>query len=142
MGNVFNNLQPMSKKFPTKKRLEFINYAWVAAIGFVVDLGILILATDHLKIPYLISASLGFSIGLLTNFYLSEKFVFGQSSISSMRVRFFWFGAIGASGLALLELFMWLQVECLAISYIHAKIIATVFVYLWNYSARSRLYRK
>lgn len=120
---------------------QFLGYSLVAALGLGVDFGVLYLATEFLELSYLISAFLGFLAGLTLNFYLSEKFVFGGSVVSSRYKRFVIFGFIGAVGLVFLEIGMWLQVEHFGVGYLQAKITASVFVYLWNFYARKRLYR-
>jgi putative flippase GtrA len=56
-------------------------------------------------------------------------------------MNFVLFGIIGLVGLGLLKcVLMWLQVDKIGVNYIIAKVSATVFVYIWNYAARAKLY--
>jgi putative flippase GtrA len=126
----------------SKTLRQLVNYFWVAGIGFVVDFGTLYVSTEYLKLPYLISAMLGFVLGLICNFFLSERFVFENALIKSSYLRFALFGLIGLIGLGILEFLMWAQVEFLKVQYLVAKLLATAIVYAWNFVARKWMYRK
>jgi putative flippase GtrA len=68
-------------------------------------------------------------------------FVFGESKIKSKSTEFIAFAVIGVIGLGLLNLLMWLFTDNLGINYIVSKLIATIFVYAWNFFARRSLYK-
>jgi len=110
-------------------------------IGYVFDFGILILLTSVFNLHYLIGASAGFIIGLIVVYILSNKFVFGESKIKSAKIQFALFAIIGVVGLLLLNALMWLFTDILGVMYIVSKVIATVFVYAWNFLARRSLYK-
>ena len=120
---------------------QLFSYAWVAGVGFIVDFGTLYLFTEYFKTPYLLSAFLGFVLGLICNFVLSEKYVFEGSRVQSPWARFSLFGLIGLVGLGILELCMWALVDLFKTQYLIAKIAATVVVYLWNFFARRLMYK-
>lgn len=120
--------------------IQFMRYFWVALIGLGVDFGTLIVATEWLLLPYIYSAALGFTLGLVVNFVLSERFVFKSPSIPNPIVRFALYAFIGLIGMALLLVLMWSLVELLAISYVVAKVISTIIVYMWNFLARRGMY--
>lgn len=124
------------------KRLlvQTLQYFWVALLGLFVDFGTLVLLTEVFDVNYLVSTVCGFLAGLIVNFVLSERFVFRDPKLRSGWIRFALFGAIGAAGLALLTLLMWLQVDVLGWNYVLAKVLATVFVYAWNFVARRTMY--
>jgi putative flippase GtrA len=121
---------------------EIFGYSWVAALGLGVDIATLFVATEYFNSPYLFSAFLGFLTGLGVSFYLSEKFVFFGSMISNRPTRFMLFGIIGVVGLFILQVGMWIQVEFFDFDYLQAKVVCTVLVFLWNFSARRALYKK
>lgn len=125
-----------------KSLIQLVNYFWVAGIGFLVDFGTLFIFTEYLRFPYLLSALIGFLAGLVCNFFLSEKFVFGKSQVNSPYLRFTIFGLIGLIGLGILELLMWIQVYYFHVQYLLSKIFATVAVYAWNFFARKLMYQK
>ena len=119
---------------------QFVRYFAVALIGYVFDFGLLILLHDILHIHYLLAAAVGFIVGLTVVYILSSRFVFGQSKLSSKSKEFTLFAIIGLIGLGILAGLMWLLVDVMDSNYIVAKVIATIFVYIWNFLARRSLY--
>ena len=120
--------------------LQFVKYFGVALIGYVADFGSLILLTELFNVHYLVAASVGFIMGLIVIYILSNRFVFGKSKIEKKYVEFIIFAGIGLVGLGLLNILMWVFTEGLGVYYIMSKIIATVFVYMWNFFARRAIY--
>lgn len=121
---------------------QFVKYFGVALIGYIADFGSLILLTELLNIHYLIAASVGFTMGLIVIYILSNRFVFGKSKIKTKYIEFIIFAGIGLIGLGLLNLLMWIFTERFGAYYIISKIIATVFVYMWNFFARRAIYHE
>ncbi|MFZ3009922.1 MAG: GtrA family protein [Candidatus Microsaccharimonas sp.] len=119
---------------------QFLRYFGVALIGYVVDFGMLTIFVEVFNVHYLVSASIGFILGLIVTYLLSSRFVFGESKIKSKKREFSLFAGIGIIGLVLLNIIMWFFTDLIGINYILSKIIATVFVYMWNFLARRRLY--
>ena len=120
--------------------LQFIKYFGVALAGYVVDFGTLILLTELFSLHYLIAASIGFILGLVVVYILSRKYVFGKSKLKSGRAEFTVFAVIGIIGLGFLNILMWVSTDILMINYMVSKILATFFVYMWNFIARRRFY--
>lgn len=119
---------------------QFVRYFGVALIGYVFDFGTLIILHELMSLHYLIAASIGFSIGLLVVYVLSNRYVFGKSKIESRTIEFSLFALIGIIGLIILNILMWVFTDLLLVNYIISKIIATIFVYIWNFFARRSLY--
>lgn len=119
---------------------QFIKYFGVALVGYVVDFGSLVFFKEVLGFHYLVSASLGFTLGLIVVYLLSGRYVFGQSKITSKSKEFLLFAGIGLVGLVILNLLMWLMTGGFGINYIASKIGATVVVYMWNFFARRAMY--
>jgi putative flippase GtrA len=120
--------------------LQFIRYLLVAFIGLGFDFGTLVFCKQILGINYLLAAVAGFSVGLVVNYLLSVRYVFTNPKIKSHAMNFGLFAVIGLIGLGTLTLCMWLLTGGLHINYIISKVIATVFVYMWNFFARRTLY--
>jgi putative flippase GtrA len=120
--------------------VQSLQYFWVALLGLFVDFGTLVLLTEVFHVNYLVSTVCGFLAGLVLNFVLSERFVFRDPKVRSGWARFAMFGIIGLIGLGLLTLLMWLQVDVLGWNYVLAKVLATIFVYAWNFVARRTMY--
>lgn len=119
---------------------QFTKYFGVALVGYFFDLGLLILLHELFSVYYLIAASISFVVGLIVVYVLSNRYVFGESKISSKTGEFGLFALIGIMGLIILNVLMWFFSDILAINYIISKLIATVFVYAWNFFARRSLY--
>ena len=120
---------------------QLFHYFWVASLGFAADVATLYLLTEFLEVPYFISAFLGYLVGLAINFYLSEKFVFGDSHINAWIGRLGLFALVGLVGLVILQIGMWFLVEELRLDYLEAKILVTALVYVWNFLARRKIYK-
>lgn len=131
----------MIQKFLNKKFLkQFSLYFATALLGYLVDFGTLVLLTELFNVHYLVAASSGFILGLICTYILSTRFVFGNSKLNSKKAEFSLFAIIGIVGLALLNILMWLFTDIIGFNYIVSKVVATVFVYMWNFFARRALY--
>jgi putative flippase GtrA len=119
--------------------VQFFRYGFVGGIAFACDFGTLWGATSLLGLHYLISNIVGFSSGLLVNYWLSVHWVFEQRKFSRNSVQFGLFALVGMVGVGLNELVLWLLTERVGLHYLVSKIAATVLVYLWNFSARKVL---
>ena len=119
---------------------SFCKYLVAGGAGFVLDFGTLYLCFNILGVHYLISAILGFIVGLVFVYISSNKWVFGERQLGDRQVlEFTLFAMIGVVGLGLTVLFMWLFVDALGIYPLIAKLITTGLVLIWNFGARKYL---
>ena len=125
---------------------EFIRYAIVGGIAFLVDFGTLVASQEllfkDLRHGVYISTVFGFVAGLAVNYVLSLLFVFTQKKDKGKGRTvgaFLIFGAIGLLGLFLTELGMWVGVELLDWNYMLVKVLVTGAVLAWNYLGRKIL---
>lgn len=116
--------------------IQFFRYGIVGAIAFVCDFSTLVALTEFLKIHYLISAAVGFIVGLTVNYILSVRWVFAYRKYSSPLQEFSIFAVIGIIGLLLNEAFMYLFTDIAGVHYTLSKLLATFLVFLWNFTAR------
>lgn len=119
---------------------QFWRYFISAGIGYLFDFGTLILLTEVFSVNYLLSAIIGFTVGLVVVFVISRRFVFGDSRLQSKSLEFGLFAVIGIGGLGILAALMWLLTDLAHINYIVSKVIATTIVYAWNFFVRRALY--
>lgn len=82
---------------------------------------------------------MAFILGLITNYFLSIKWVFSIRSIENKKIEFLLFSIIGLIGLGLNELLLWIFTDLILIHYLLSKIITAIFVYLWNFIGRKYL---
>jgi len=135
----FAYLKTILKDKPDDLVRQLLRYVVVGGISFVVDYGSLWLLTEKAGLPYLLSAALAFILGLTCNYYLSTRWVFGESRIKSPVGEFAAFALVGVVGLGINELVMFASTEGLGLHYMLSKIISTVIVFFWNFFARRYL---
>jgi putative flippase GtrA len=119
--------------------VQFFRYGFVGGIAFLCDFSTLWWVTSRLGLHYLLSAVLGFSVGLTVNYWLSVRWVFEKRKFSSTSMQFGLFALTGIVGVAINELAMWLLTDGVGWHYLGSKLAATVVVYLWNFSSRKLL---
>jgi putative flippase GtrA len=125
-----------------KIHIQLIRYLFVGGLAFIADFGTLYLLTEFTGFHYLLSAALGFIIGLAINYSLSVKWVFQVAKEDRKINQFITFGIIGLVGLGLNELIIWFMTEKLHIYYLYSKLISTAIVLIWNFLARRKLMMK
>lgn len=128
-------LRIFSKPMPNIFK-EFYRSIIVAFIALFVDFGLLIFLTEIAGLHYLVSASIGFICGLITNYILSVMWVFKARKLGSKTHEFVIFSSIGIVGLVLNNLLLWFVTEKLNIDYRIAKSVAVLVVFLWNFGMR------
>lgn len=118
---------------------QIVKYGLGAVIGLAIDFAIVVITVEVFGLYYLLGVCLGFIVGLIVTFEISNRYVFGQPKTSKKSL-FIFFGVIGLIGLLILNALVWFFTEIAEINYIVSKVIATAFVFLWNFFARKRLY--
>lgn len=115
---------------------QLIRYIFVGGLAFLVDYGLLFLLTEAAGMHYLFSATLSFIAGLLTNYFISIRWIFRQSKLQSRLTEFLIFSIIGIIGLGLNNLFLYALTEYLHLHYLLSKLITAAIVMLWNFLGR------
>jgi putative flippase GtrA len=123
--------------------IQFFRYVFVGGAATVVDWTFLWLFYDVIGIYKYLSVAFSFLLGLLTNFCLSDRFVFSNvPETRSSANKFSVYLITGLIGLGLTELFMLLFDGLLGLHYMIAKIITTAIVLAWNFfSKKIALYK-
>lgn len=126
---------------PTKNGvLQFFRYVFVGGIATAADWGVLYLLTSVAGIHHLVSAVISFLAGLAVNFFLSKLFVFRENEArTNASAEFIGYGLIGAAGLGITEVIMFMMTDKLAVHYMISKATATMIVLAWNYLARKKI---
>ena len=113
----------------------------VGGIAFVADAGPMWLLTLT-GLHYLICALIGFLLAVTVNYVLSVRFVFFQKANMGTSGEFSVYIAISLVGLLLTMLFVWFFTEIIGLFFMVSKVIATLIVFVWNFTARKLiLYR-
>ena len=112
--------------------IQVFRYLVSGGVAFLVDAGLLALLTEcfgqHLLLLW---TAIAFGAGLLTTYLFSIAWVFDNRSMRSRTAEVAIF-----VGLGLTELLMWLLTGKAGIHYLVAKVITTVIVFVWNFSAK------
>lgn len=119
-----------------------LRYGFVGASAFIVDFGLMILLSELCHCPYLASASISFTAGLITNYALSVKWVFNSQKTNNgtKTAEFMLFALIGVIGLGLNAVIIWSLTELLIFHYTVSKLCSTIIVFFWNFIARRFLF--
>ena len=120
--------------------VQFFRYLLVGSTSFVFDFAILYLLTSIVHIPYLISTTLAFIVGLTVNYFLSIIWVFNTKDGVNRKREFTLFCIVGVIGLILTDLFMWLFTDKVHFFYLVSKIVTTVIIFFWNFLGRRYVY--
>ena len=115
--------------------VQFFRYGLVSGVALVVDFGSLVFFTEIFHLHYLVSATLGFTLGLITNYLLSILWVFEKSKYTFWR-EFITFCLIGVVGLGINNGIMLLFTGTFGVYYVYSKVVATGFTFIWNFTAR------
>lgn len=119
--------------------IQLFRYCFVGGFAFLADWLSMILFTK-IGLHYLISAIIGFIVGLIVNFLLSKLFVFKKDNAAiGKKGEFIAYAVIGVVGLGITELLMYFFTEIILLHYAISKIIAAVIVLFWNFIARKKI---
>lgn len=124
----------MSKKLLSR---QFVHFSIVGASGVIVDYAILIFLTELLGIYYLGSSILSFVGANFSNFILNKRWTFGDRGQQIIK-QYASFAVIGAIGLILNTLILYVAVENMDLHYLTGKAIAIALVLFWNFVAAKK----
>jgi len=111
-------------------------YFLVGGAAACVDIGLFLLGTAVLDLPYLRVNAFSFIAATLVNYFLSVRFVFVSGGRFRRRWEIVLVFAVSAVGLGLNQLILAAGVEMAHFIPIVAKLVATGVVFSWNYLAR------
>ena len=114
-------------------------YFFASAAAFAVDAGTYVALIRLMDVHYLVSAPIGFALGVAVVYLLSIHWVFTERRLADSRWEFVIFAGIGVVGLLLNELVIYLGVERYSLSYELAKVASAAVVFGFNFSARKLL---
>lgn len=117
--------------------IQLFRYGLSGFTATIVDFAVLTLLTEHLgEHLLLVWTAIAFVTGLLISYLLSVNWVFDKRRLSSRTAEVSVYILIGVVGLLLTELLMWLFANKLGLFYLLAKLIASMLVFLWNFTAK------
>jgi len=121
---------------------EIIRFSLVGGLCFIIDYGLMVALKELLGVHYLIAAGVSFTVSVIVNYILCVAWAFkGVEKTNKVVMAAFFMTSL--AGLGLNELFMWIFVDFIRVSYLIAKIVTAVLVMIWNYITKKKaLYMK
>jgi putative flippase GtrA len=116
--------------------IQLFRYTIVGGIAYVVDFSLLTVLTELFDVYYLVSSGISFSVGLIINYTISINWVFETRRVKNVQKEFAIFLIIGLVGLFINQVLMWTFTDLLLFHYLISKIFVSIFVYLFNFTAR------
>jgi putative flippase GtrA len=119
---------------------DIFKYGFVSIFALVVDIGVLYISVEYLRINYILAATIAFCFGLAVNYVYGKVFVFKNSKLPPLR-EFIWYAAIGVIGLGLNDIIIYILVW-MQLWYLYAKAVSVAVVFFFNFFGRRRLFRE
>ena len=102
-----------------------------------VDIGLFFLFAKLLGYNYLVVGFVGFSLATAVNYFLSIRFVFRSGTRFTKRTELGFVYMVSLVGLGLNQTILFMLVEMAGVELMLSKLLATVGIFLWNFSARN-----
>lgn len=129
--------------------VQFLRYAVVGGLSTIVDYTVFLLCANLLFMNNYISNTISFILGLLTNYFLSRRWVFNKTEHAFGR-DFILFAFIGVIGLLISNFILFALIDCRIISTVFhisnanatkmiGKAAAVFIVLFWNFVARKKI---
>ena len=115
--------------------IQLIKFGIVGLIATLIDLAVLMVLKEFMKVDVLVASAVAFSVSVIANYILSMLFVFKGSENSKVK-EFIVFVALSIGGLLLNQFIMWLGTEIMTAYYLWVKVFALVFVPIYNFVTR------
>ena len=127
---------------------QFVNFGIVGIFCFLIDFGLTV-GLNKAGVHYLLSALAGFVASVVTNYFLTFKFVFKRKENADKRKEFIAFVLLSAIGCGINEIILWVIVDKIYVSWDWlrnivpdnllvplAKIVASGMVMIYNFITR------
>lgn len=118
--------------------LKLFKFGFAGFIGLMIDFSVTYLCKEKLKWNKYLSNSLGFSLAVCNNYFLNRIWTF-KSTDSNIAKQFVFFLGISLIGLLLNNVVLYIMSERKNKSFYSSKIVATILVFFWNFTANSLL---
>jgi len=117
---------------------KIIRFSIVGFIATIIDFVLLFIFKELLNINVIIANTLSFTISVIYNYFASIKYVFDVDKNKNGKIQFILFIIFSVLGLILNNLILYLLTSRLNIYYLLSKVIATIFVMVFNFITRKK----
>ena len=121
--------------------IQLIKFGIVGVIATLIDLAVLMVLKEFMKVDVLAASAVAFSVSVIANYILSMLFVFKSRGNSKVK-EFLVFVILSIGGLLLNQFIMWIGTEFVSVYYLWVKIFATFFVPIYNFVTRKLFLEK
>lgn len=111
---------------------QFVLYATIGLTGLAIDVALFALLVGAADVDKQLANVISISVAITNNFLLNLRYNFTVRD--HLLARFASFYAVGASGIALTAVVLWLMVDVLAFSALAAKVASLPLVLVVQYS--------
>jgi len=115
--------------------IQLIKFGIVGVIATLIDLAVLMILKEFMKVDVLAASAVAFSVSVIANYILSMLFVFESRGNSKVK-EFLVFVVLSIGGLLLNQFIMWIGTEIMTAYYLWVKAFALVFVPIYNFITR------
>jgi len=115
--------------------IQLIKFGIVGVIATLIDLAVLMVLKEFMKVDVLAASAVAFSVSVIANYILSMLFVFESRGNSKVK-EFLVFVVLSIGGLLFNQLIMWIGTEIMTAYYLWVKAFALVFVPIYNFITR------
>lgn len=116
--------------------IQLFRYLLSGGTAFIIDIGVMVLLKEVLGVNYLPASVIGFIVGLIFTYILSIRWIFNERRLANRWNELAIFALIGVVGIGLTWIFMKIFTEVLLIYYVISKVLTTIIVSLWNFTAK------
>jgi putative flippase GtrA len=127
MNNKISNL------FKTPNFVELIKFAFVGALGTIVNLSILYTLTELFNVYYIISETIAFLVSVLHNYILNKIWTFKENLHERIFTKYFKYIMINLISLCINLTILFFLVEFYGFWYIFAEVVAISCAFLNNF---------
>lgn len=117
---------------------KIIRFIVVGGIATIIDFVCLYIFKEFLNFNVILANTLSFTISVIYNYIASIKYVFDVNKTKNKNIQFILFITFSVFGLILNNLILYLLTDKLNIYYLISKIIATMFVMVFNFITRKK----
>lgn len=118
--------------------IQIFKFGIVGVVATIIDFFFLYVFKEVCQFEVVVANTLSFGISVVYNYFASLAFVFDVNPEKSQKKNFIIFIIFSIIGLFLNDLIVWVVTDKLKIYYLLSKVIATVFVMVFNFVTRKR----
>jgi len=133
-------LEEIGKKLLSERsknhKIEFIQSSAIGIAATCVEVLMIFIFTEYLKIKPVHSAALSYVVYSTIVYIISVKFIFHHRIYKNIFVEYLIFFVVGIIGMFLYTFFITIFINQLHLHYLLASIISGPLVYVWNFFSR------